>query len=241
MSFLSLLKRIFSYEKYMAGLIARRAGEVEVYLDANYHPAPEPEPESVSVAEKEPEEAAYSTEEPPEEEITAEKPKGGKEDKNQSNVRYSISAAIPLTREASIEIERRLDLLIGSEKSQKMLKSVHQAKLQTFVDYLRHQIYRQGLTGPQVYHAAQIDKRLYSKIISNTHYKPSRETAIALAFAVRLSLDDAKTLLSRAGYTLSETSRRDLILTYFFQNRSRNLIEINGVLDALGETPVGRG
>lgn len=220
MSVFTFLKRIFNYEKYMAELIARHVGEVTDYLDANYHPKAEPKPESVRVTPKEPV-----------------KPK--EESKNE--VRFSITANIPRSPEATAEVERRLDMLMGAENSQKMLESVHQAKMQTFVEYLRYHIYRQGLTGPQVYRAAQIDKRLYSKIISNTHHKPSRETAIALTFATRLNLDQAKTLLSRAGYTLSETNRRDLILTYFFQNNSRNLIEINGVLDALGEAPIGRG
>lgn len=219
MSFFAVLKRIFTHEQFIEIEIAHRVEEVTAYLAANYHPKPAPKP---------------SAPVPPKEPI---KPK----EERKNEVRYSISVTIPSTPEAMAEVGRRLDMLMGAENSQKILQSVHQAKMQTFVDCLRHHIYRQGLTGPQVYRAAQIDKRLYSKIISNTHHKPSRETAIALAFAARLTLDQAKTLLSRAGYTLSEANRRDLILTYFFQNNSRNLIEINGVLDALGEAPIGRG
>lgn len=240
MSFFSLLKRIFTYEKYTTELIAHRVGEIEVYLDANYHPAPKPEPKAVSVAEAEPAASSKQASSRAEARYSIE---SAEEGKARSTVRYSITCNRTPTRGVIHEslLTNHLDEIMGRNRGGDVLKAVGSAPLQTFVEYLRHHIYRQGLTGPQVYRAAQIDKRLYSKIISNTYYSPSRETAIALAFAARLPLHDAKTMLSRAGYTLSETNRRDLILTYFFQNKSWNLIEINAVLDALGEAPVGRG
>lgn len=56
---------------------------------------------------------------------------------------------------------------------------------------------------------------------------------------VRLDVQ-AQTVLSRAGYTLSETCRRDQILMYFFQHPQPNLIMINGVLETLNESPIGQ-
>ena len=66
------------------------------------------------------------------------------------------------------------------------------------------------------------------------------QTALALALAIRLPLSEAKELLSRAGYTLSETCRRDQILMYFFQHPQPSLIMINGVLETLNESPIGQ-
>lgn len=121
----------------------------------------------------------------------------------------------------------------------RILKAIQE---QTFVELLRYHINRKGLIGPEVYRAALIDKRLYSKIISDTNYKPTRETAIALAFALNLNLEEAKEFLSRTWYSLSETDRRDVILAYFFQQTEKvKLSEINAVLKALGELPIGRG
>ena len=150
-------------------------------------------------------------------------------------VRYSI-ASYPGTN----QIERQLDQIVGQAARREVLTALQQTKPQTFVELLRRHIYRLKLTGPQVYHAALMDKRLYSKIISNSAYQPSRETALALALAIRLPLFEAKELLSRAGYTLSETCRRDQILVYFFQHPQPSLIMINGVLETLNESPIGQ-
>lgn len=239
MSFFTFLKRIFNYEQFIENGITHRVEEVTAYLDANYHP--EPEPEEKKKEEKKEEKSASSNQSSSRNEVRYSIVSVARDD----GVRYSIGLAEESDHRTQnvdyVRLGNQLDEIMGQNRGFDVLKTVRSAPLQTFVDCLRYHIYRQGLIGPQVYRAAQIDKRLYSKIISNTHYNPSRETAIALAFATRLNLDDAKTLLSRAGYTLSETNRRDLILTYFFQNNSRNLIEINGVLDALGEAPIGRG
>lgn len=56
---------------------------------------------------------------------------------------------------------------------------------------------------------------------------------------VRLDVQ-AQTVLSRAGYTRSETCRRDQILMYFFQHPQPSLIMINGVLETLNESPIGQ-
>ena len=110
----------------------------------------------------------------------------------------------------------------------------------TFVDGVRNIIFVRGYKDSQVYKAACIDRRLFSKIMSNREYQPSKDTAIALAFALKLSTEQAKDLLSRAGYTLSHSSRRDIILEYFFEEKIYNLDDINEVLFNLNEKIIGR-
>ena len=68
----------------------------------------------------------------------------------------------------------------------------------TFVDKLLYYINRRGLRDSEVYKAAQVDKRLFSKIVTNRDYKPAKDTAIALALALELTLEEANDLLSRA-------------------------------------------
>ena len=87
----------------------------------------------------------------------------------------------------------------------------------------------------QVYNDAHIDRRLFSKIRSNKNFKPSRKTAICLCIGLKLNLDETKDLLEKAGYTLSHSSRADLIIEYFIEIKEYNLSNLNDVLYAYGE------
>ena len=110
----------------------------------------------------------------------------------------------------------------------------------SFVDKLLQLIQDRQLRDSAVYKAAQIDRRLFSKIVSERSYKPAKDTCIALAFALHLDLEETKDLLSRAGYLLSHSSKRDVILEYFVREHIYNLNDINEVLYRLGQKTLGR-
>lgn len=111
---------------------------------------------------------------------------------------------------------------------------------QTFVERLLYHINRKGVRDSAVYQAAQIDRRLFSKMVSDKNYKPSKDTAIALLFALKLSLDEAKDMLGRAGYTFSHSNKRDIILEFLFRERVCNLMEVNEILHRLEQKTLGR-
>ena len=79
----------------------------------------------------------------------------------------------------------------------------------SFVDKMLEYINQKQLRDSAVYKAAQVDRRLFSKIVSDRTYKPSKDTCIAFVLALQLSLDEATDMLSRAGYTLSHSSNCD--------------------------------
>ena len=120
------------------------------------------------------------------------------------------------------------------------IKPLSSATNISFVQKLQHLIRQKGLVETQVYKAALMDRRLFSKIISNKDYKPSKDTALALIFALKLNMKEATDLLERAGYTLSHSIPRDIIIEYFISERIYNLNNINAFLYNMNEKIIGR-
>ncbi len=109
-----------------------------------------------------------------------------------------------------------------------------------FVEELEELIWEQDLKDSTVYKAAQIDRRLFSKIMSDRTYKPSKDTCVAIALALELPLPKAEDLLSRAGYALSHSSKRDAILEFCFSEKQYDIGMVNDLLYRLGEKTLGR-
>lgn len=110
----------------------------------------------------------------------------------------------------------------------------------TFVQMVQGYMRKKKLAETQVYKAALMDRRLFSKIMCDVNYKPSKDTAIALIFSLKLSLAEARDLLERAGYTLSHSIRRDIMIEYFIKERIYNLDNVNAFLYNMYEKIIGR-
>lgn len=110
----------------------------------------------------------------------------------------------------------------------------------SFVDKMQEYIRTKNLRDVDVYKAAQIDRRLYSKLMSDHTYKPSKDTCIALALALKLSMDQAKDLLTRAGYALSHSNKRDLAIEYCFADCIYDVNDVNELLYHLDLKTMGR-
>lgn len=110
------------------------------------------------------------------------------------------------------------------------LDDIMKHSAETFQEMLFRLIDEKELNEVEVYKAAQIDKKHFSKIRSNRDYNPKKQTVFALALAMHLSLDETRDLLARAGYAFSPSSKQDLAVEYFIEKEEYNIITINMVL-----------
>ena len=110
---------------------------------------------------------------------------------------------------------------------------------ETFSQRLLRMIDERGMTDSEAYTKAYVDRRHFSKIRKDINYVPNKKTVLAFTIALELSLDEAKDLLASAGFALSRSSKTDIIVAYFLQNKIYDMFEINDVLDAYGQPIFG--
>ncbi len=101
---------------------------------------------------------------------------------------------------------------------------------ETFQEKLMRMIKERGYDNKEVYKRANLDRKVFSKIKGNPLYTPKKSTAIALAIALRLNMDEARDLLGRAGYAFSPGSKADLIVEYFIENGVYDVYTIDTAL-----------
>ena len=95
-----------------------------------------------------------------------------------------------------------------------------------------------GMNDVEVYKRANLDRRLFSKI-RKRNYKPSKQTALALAIALELNIDETEQLLAYAGYSLSSELVSDLIVAHSIKKQRYDINKINEVLHQYGQPLLG--
>ena len=104
-------------------------------------------------------------------------------------------------------------------------------------------IHQKNMTNAEVYKNANLDRRLFSKIISNEDYTPGKNTIFALAISLKLNLDETETLLRSAGFAISHSSKADLIIEYYITHQDSvdyNIDELNFLLFKHKQTQLGQ-
>ena len=108
-----------------------------------------------------------------------------------------------------------------------------------FSETLLKLIDRTGKKDSEIYTKANLSRQHFSKIRNNPGYQPTKPTAIALALALELDLEQTRDLIGRAGYALTNSSKFDVIIMYFIRERNYNLFDINAALFEFDQSLLG--
>ena len=106
---------------------------------------------------------------------------------------------------------------------------------ETWQEMLLRLLLEKKMSNADCYKAAEVDRRLFSAIQKNRKHKPQKNTAIRFALGLRLPMNEAEEMLKKAGYALSHSDVKDLIIEYFILNRRYNVGEVNEALSAFNQ------
>ncbi|GHU61793.1 hypothetical protein FACS189445_4160 [Spirochaetia bacterium] len=138
-------------------------------------------------------------------------------------IRSSVTASYALIGLIRLKKEFTPDVtdFINAEKNKETFS--------VLLDRLRQE---RNLSPADLYKAADIDRKLYSKIMGKRDYRPSKNTVIAFGLALKLSDTEMDQLLNNAGFTLSRSVITDLIIAFCLENGIYEITDVNAILVA---------
>lgn len=135
----------------------------------------------------------------------------------------------------SMQKTKVYDTMSGALATNRKIDDLMKQMDETFSQKLLRMITERGMTDSEAYTKAYVDRRHFSKIRNDEFYSPNKKTVLAFAIALELTLDEAKDLLACAGFALSRSSKVDIIVAYFLQNKIYDMFEINEILYEYGQ------
>ena len=99
-----------------------------------------------------------------------------------------------------------------------------------FTECLRKYLICKNLDGNRVYKNANLSQNQWIDIINDKYYSPGKHTAVSIALALHLNMDETMDLLQAAGFELSRDHVFDLIIEYSINNEFYDVLEINEIL-----------
>jgi len=147
-----------------------------------------------------------------------------------SEIAHPIGAVSLFRRKKFIEEVRCLRSV--SDDASKYIKK--HRKPGGFAHALDRKRKEKGLTPAELYKRANVDRRQYSRFMGPEGRHPSMNTVISFALALKLERQEFDELLQTAGYTLSNSSTRDVCIMYCLEKGIYDIDEVNALLFAIG-------
>lgn len=119
---------------------------------------------------------------------------------------------------------------LSADKDESSIESLLEEMDETFAVTLLKLIDLKGMTDVECYKRANVSKQTWYKILNEKNYKPSKNTVIAFAISLKLTYEEAQSLLSTVGFTLSKSIRFDVIIEYFLKREIYDIMKINQIL-----------
>jgi hypothetical protein len=138
-------------------------------------------------------------------------------------------------KEASDFIEYNLSESVQQSEIENFIKMNRKPTLQKVLfDFID----KKASSDSEVYKKAGLDRKHFSKIRSNSNYRPGKNTIIALALALELNKKETNKLLSSAGYSLSDSDTTDLIIQFCLEKKIYAIDYVNQTLDYFSLKPL---
>ena len=128
---------------------------------------------------------------------------------------------------------------VGYEPSFDILAAMLDQVDESFGKTVLRKIDEKGMTDVECYKRANIDRRLFNKIKNEPNYRPGKQTALAIAIALKLTLSETKELLMKAGFALSHSNKADIVVEYCIQAGLYDIFQINELLFRFDLSPLG--
>lgn len=103
-------------------------------------------------------------------------------------------------------------------------------ELETFTEAMLRTIREKDLVEADVYNSVFMDRKLFNKIRNDPYYQPSKKTALLLSIALHLTVEETQTFLGKAGFSLTHTSKVDIVIEFFMLQGNYNIHDINEAL-----------
>ena len=111
---------------------------------------------------------------------------------------------------------------------------------QTFSEKLRSYLMQHEGKDSAIYGDGAMSRQLFNKIINAKDYTPKKSTAIQLAIGLHLDLTQTQDLLQSAGYVLTHSDKRDVVVEYYIQKKIYKVVEIDIALEQYGLACLGK-
>ena len=130
-------------------------------------------------------------------------------------------------------------VLLGDLSPDLSLEDYLQQEDESFRDMLLRKIDERGIKDSECYKKANVDRKLFNKIKNEKGYKTGKTIVLAFAVALELPLPEVQEMLSKAGYSLSHSSKGDLIVEYFIKRHVYDVYAINNALFDFDQSLLG--